>query len=318
MSHQFTSGMFVKEPAWHKLGTVLEHKVYSSEEALNLAGANWKVVLRTMEVDGIEVPDKKAVQREDTKQILSVVGNRYVPKQNIDAFKFFDPFLHKQDAYISTAGVLNNGAKVWIAAEIENTNNEIKNGDIIRNYLLLANAHDGSMKLIVKFVSERVVCANTLRTALSEKGAFKAIAHTSSMDLKLSEIQASINLTRREFDDTITRYRAMSNADMTTNQFREYLESLFTLELKEKSKKLDRTANLEDIRAGKKILQAYNTSPDLQVDGVRGTVWAGLNAVTEYVSHQRSSNVNNRYDSIWFGKDSKFLGEAESRAYALV
>ena len=318
MSHQFESGMFVKVPAWHGLGTVIQDKVYSSEEALRLAGANWTVSLQTMKVGDREVPNSKAVQRDDTGAIIGVVGSSYVLKQNKDAFKFFDPFLHEKDCFISTAGVLSGGKRVWIAAEVKNSNNEIVEGDKIKNYLLLANAHDGSMKLTTKFVTERVVCANTLRVALAEGGTFRSVSHTSSMDSKLSQIQASLSLAKKTFDDTAVRYQQLAATNLSTEQFRGYLESLFIDDLKKASDRLEKTAELEDIRACRKILSAYDSTPDLQVDGVRGTAWAAVNSVSEYITHEKSSSTDSRYNSIWFGSDASLLDKAEKLALALV
>jgi phage/plasmid-like protein (TIGR03299 family) len=318
MTHQFESGMFVKVPAWHGLGTVIKDKVYSSEEALRLAGADWTVSLQTMKVGDREVPNSKAVQRDDTGAIIGVVGSSYVLKQNKDAFRFFDPFLHEKDCYISTAGVLSGGKKVFITAEIETSNNEIVDGDEIKNYLLLANAHDGSMKLTTKFVTERVVCANTLRVALAEGGAFRSVSHTSSMDSKLSQIQASLSLAKKSFEDTAMRYQQLAATNLSTEQFRGYLESLFTDDLKKASDRLERTANLEDVRACRKILNAYDNTPDLQLNGVRGTAWAAVNSVSEFLTHEKSKNTDSRYNSLWFGSDANLLDKAEKLAFAFV
>lgn len=318
MSHQFESGFFVKEPAWHGLGTVLQDKVYNTSEALKLAGADWKVSLHSITSCGQEIPDRKAVHRDDTGAYLATVGKIYRPIQNEDAFKFFDPFLHERDCYISTAGILDSGKKCWIAAEIENSETEVVEGDRIRNYLLLANSHDGSMKAIVKFVSERVVCANTLKVALGEGGAFKAISHNSKAASALSEIQASLDICRKSFDNTVLKYRQMAATNISTEQFRGYLESLFESDLKAASKRLEETAELEDLRSCRKILAAYDSTPDLQVDGVRGTAYAAVNAVAEWVTHAKSSNKDSRFNSIWFGSDANFLAEAEERALALV
>src|SRR4051812_18939460 len=35
--------------------------------------------------------------------------------------------------------------------------------------------------------------------------------------------------------------------------------------------------------------------------GVRRTWWAGYNAVTEYLSHERGRSQHNRLNSLWFG-----------------
>ena len=318
MAHQFESGFFVKEPAWHGLGTVLENKVYSTAEALKLAGADWNVTLHPVTSCGQEISDKKAVHRNDTGAYLATVGKVYRPIQNEDAFKFLDPFLHEKDCFISTAGILDLGKKVWIAAEIENSETEVIEGDRIRNYLLLANSHDGTMKAIVKFVSERVVCANTLRVALGEGGAFRSVSHNSKAVVALSEIQTSLDICRKSFDNTVEKYRQLAATNISTEQFRSYLEGLFESDLKAASKRLDKTAGLEDIRAGRKILAAYDSTPDLQVDGIRGTAYAALNAVGEFVTHGKSSNKDSRFNSIWFGSDANFLAEAEKKVLAMV
>lgn len=317
MSHQFESGFFVKEPAWHSLGTVLQEKVYSTSEALKLAGADWKVSLHPITSCGQEIPDRRAVHRDDTGAYLATVGKIYRPIQNHEAFQFFDPFLHERDCYISTAGVLSGGKKVWVAAEIENSETEVVEGDHIRNYLLLANSHDGTMKATVKFVSERVVCANTLKVALSERGAFRSISHNSKAGAALSEIQASIDICRRSFDNTVQNYRKLAAINLSTEQFRNYLEGLFESDLRTTSKRLEQTSKLEDLRSCKKILAAYDSTPDLQIDGIRGTAYAALNATSEFICHHKSSNKDSRYNSIWFGSDANLLAEAEQRLLAL-
>ena len=43
MSHNFSSGVFLATPAWHRLGWVIR-KPISSEEAIKLAGLDWQII----------------------------------------------------------------------------------------------------------------------------------------------------------------------------------------------------------------------------------------------------------------------------------
>ena len=315
------SGMFYKRPAWGGLGTVMEHKVSSSQEALELAGADWEVQLVPIvtQHSNILIPGKKAVQRTDNNQILSVVGDVYTPLQNKNAFSFFDPFLHEKDCFIETAGTLKGGRKIWILAKIEGTETEVVPGDEIKNYLLLANSHDGSIKLTVKFVSNRVICENTLKVALDEDSAFKSITHSKTIDIRLSEVQSSLDLVKRRFNQQTLQYRQMTKKSLTTEEYREYLEKVFEADLIAAHKRLEREVVLEDIRACNKILDIYEQTPDLQMDGVRGTTWAAYNSITEYLTHYKSSksNANSRVDNLWFGKDARLLDSAKEKALSL-
>jgi hypothetical protein len=58
--------------------------------------------------------------------------------------------------------------------------------------------------------------------------------------------------------------------------------------------------------------------------GMRGTLWAALNAATEFADHQRrfrgtssAARAENRLDSIWFGSSADFKGVAYRSAQEL-
>ena len=92
MAHEFESGFFVTEPAWHGLGVVLQDPP-TVQEAITAAGLDWKVELRRLTMpDGREVPNR-AVVRSTDESLLGVVGPDYEPLQNSDALAWFQPFV---------------------------------------------------------------------------------------------------------------------------------------------------------------------------------------------------------------------------------
>ena len=51
-----------------------------------------------------------------------------------------------------------------------------------------------------------------------------------------------------------------------------------------------------------------------QMSGVAGTLWAGLNGVTEWLDHRQTrQNSNHLLNSAWFGESARI----KSRAYAV-
>ena len=85
-----TAMMYIGKPPWHGLGTQLDCPA-TAEEAITAAGLNYDVQLTPLATtDGLDVPQRKAVVRYDTQQVLGVVGNDYVPVQNREAFGFLD------------------------------------------------------------------------------------------------------------------------------------------------------------------------------------------------------------------------------------
>ena len=112
------------EPAWHRLGVVIENAT-TSAEAIGLAGLDWRVEqwpVRAFDPDNhsIEagIPDTVANVRTDTKAVLGVVGKRYRVFQNHEAFDFMDGLVGDKLAMYETAGSLHGGKRVWMMASI--------------------------------------------------------------------------------------------------------------------------------------------------------------------------------------------------------
>ncbi|MGH2412425.1 MAG: hypothetical protein ACRDEA_01750 [Microcystaceae cyanobacterium] len=67
MSHEFESGFFVHQPAWHRLGKVLDNPP-TTERAILEAGLDWMVLeepIYRLEKDGpVEVSSHKSLIRD--------------------------------------------------------------------------------------------------------------------------------------------------------------------------------------------------------------------------------------------------------------
>jgi hypothetical protein len=61
----------------------------------------------------------------------------------------------------------------------------------------------------------------------------------------------------------------------------------------------------------------YESGRGNNLPGVKGTLWAGYNAVTEYLAYSRGKTDDSRLDSLWFGDSAKVNARAMEVAYAL-
>jgi uncharacterized protein DUF932 len=134
------------EPAWHRLGTVVQ-QAQTSTEAIQLAGLDWTVNKRNIAAalpDGAWQPvdGQYAMIRSDTNAALGVVGEWYRPFQNADAFALMDNIVGEKLALFETAGSLKGGKRVWMMARLPR---EVRAAgeDVIHPYVLLTNTHDG-------------------------------------------------------------------------------------------------------------------------------------------------------------------------------
>jgi phage/plasmid-like protein (TIGR03299 family) len=311
MAHEFESGFFVQQPAWHQLGKVLDNPP-TTEQAIIEAGLDWKVLeepIYRIEKDGlVRIPTHKSLVRDRDRKLLGVVSNAYHPLQNSEAFKWFDILLHEGEVTLEAAGSLKRGKRIWILAKIHMNPVEIQAGDAIQPYLLLHNSHDGSTAIWIQFTPIRVVCWNTLSWAAASRyedeknrKAFR-IRHNSNIEEKLALAQQALDLARQTFDTAIDDYKAMAFKPITKELFELYLANIFELETPRDNKAFPLIQ--ENFEAGR---------------GNQGkSLWDAYNGFTEWLDHQRGKSEVSRLESAWFGDSARLRIKAHREALALL
>ena len=311
MSHEFESGFFVQQPAWHQLGKVLNNPP-TTEQAIIEAGLDWKVLeepIYRIEKDGlVRIPTHKSLVRDRDRKLLGVVSNAYHPLQNSEAFKWFDMLLHEGEVTLEAAGSLKRGKRIWILAKIHMNPVEIQTGDAIQPYLLLHNSHDGSTAIWIQFTPIRVVCWNTLSWATASRyedeknrKAFR-IRHNSNIEEKLTFAQQALDLARQTFNTAIDEYKAMAFKPITSELFELYIGNIFDSENPTENKAFPLIK--ENFEAGR---------------GNQGkTLWDAYNGLTEWLDHQRGKSEVSRLESAWFGDSARLRIKAHREALALL
>lgn len=169
---------------WHSLGQNLGQCV-SSEEMIKAAHLNFSVTKEQLfTADGRKAP-AYATMASDTLALLGIVGEKYTPLQNSEAFAFTDSLVAAGEMKYVTAGALGVGERVWILAQTPDHMVEIVKGDPIETYLLFSNSHDGSSSVDMRSTSVTVVCQNTLNMAMKASEASMKLRHTVSVRERL-------------------------------------------------------------------------------------------------------------------------------------
>lgn len=141
----------VREVPWHGLGAVLDRPPATIAEAIEASGLGWRVEREPIAVDRGDValadsiwdPRCEAISgywatvRQDTRQVLGIVGDRYRVLQNRDAFAFVDELLGSS-MHFETAGSLHGGRRVWVLATLPERIQV--GGDPVRPLVLLMNS----------------------------------------------------------------------------------------------------------------------------------------------------------------------------------
>lgn len=309
MSHLINSIAYTNAAPWHGLGNRLTEK-QPIEVWAQQAGMDWKirsspVYFHSQETTSVLYPDHQVLFRSDTEQALSVVSSRYQVVQPREILEFYRDLTEAGGFELETAGVLKGGRKVWALAKT-NQSAAIKRTDVVNGYLLLATACDGTLATTAQFTSVRVVCNNTLAVALTNgTGAIK-VPHSTTFNAETVKKQLDISVS--SWDRFIYRMKTLSERKVTNQEAESFIRRLFN--------EIASTPNTVNGRAMKKVMELYNGGGrGAELSSAKGTVFGLLNAVTEFVDHERRArSQDHRLDSAWFGAGAilkqKSLGQA--------
>jgi len=300
----FTNGkasmMYVGDAPWHKLGVKLP-KLATSAEAIEAAGLDYEVDKKQLysKTNGrrlVDVPRSFCTVRRDTEAVLGVVGERYTVLQNNDAFTFFDSLVGAGEAIFETAGALGQGETIWLMAKLPGYI-RIGRNDEVKKYLLLTNSHDGKSMVRTKLSPVRVVCSNTLSTALQGAEQEVHIRHTPSAVDRLAEAHKILGLTNQLYQELDLIFNRMNVKRITERQLIEYVKTLVP-----DNEEASFNTRTENIRS--KILELSETGAGAEYS--RGSLWGALNAVSEYTDHVQNSSIpEKRLTSVWFGSGER-------------
>jgi phage/plasmid-like protein (TIGR03299 family) len=297
MAHEIETMAYFGQRPWHGLGTALEEAdLYDWQAASKKSGLDWTVELVPLVTADTQAKvDHRAVRRTSDSKVLGVVGHRYAPLQNMDAFGWFQPFLDAREAALNTAGSLRNGSRVWVLAKLNRDPLVIAEEDTVEKFLLLSHGHDGSLAIRCGFTPIRVVCANTLAMAHgSDASKLIRLKHTKDVLENLKNVREVMNFANQQFEATAEQYRRLARKSINQTDLRMYVKRVLKIDGDQDISA--RTTNIVE-----EIVRLAEAGRGNDLPSVRGTYWTAYNGVSEWLTYNRGRSGENRLNSLWFG-----------------
>ena len=314
MAHLVEQMAYVGATPWHGLGNQLTAKqpleVWAEQAGMAFSILETPVRYMTESAGSLgaimSFPDQKVLYRSDTKAPLSVVSNRYQVVQPREILEFYRDLTEISGFELETAGVLKFGRKIWALAKTGQSAS-IKGNDTINGYLLLATACDGTLATTAQFTSIRVVCNNTLAVALANGTGAVKVPHSTSFDPQSVKKQLGISVS--SWDAFMYQMKTLSERKVKSHEAMNYFLRVFT-------DPATTATGLSNERAMKKVQELYEgQGKGAELASSRATAFGLLNAVTEYVDHERRArSTDHRLESAWFGQGATLKRKALEQA----
>ena len=299
--------MYVGTPPWHKLGVALAEPA-TAAAAIDAAGLGYDVeslpVFAAGPAGPIDIPTLRLNIRSDTQVSLGVVSDKYRVVQNRQAFGFLDSLGAGGEGTYHTAGALGRGERVWLLAQLPDPLRVGRTDDLVEKYLLLYNSHDASSALRVLWTPTRVVCWNTCSAALrAGEGVGLTIAHTGAIEGKVAEARRVLGLATNYFAAFGEGADLLAGRQVSRVQLDSYFAALYP----------DPAEGADPARARSTRMTLhglFEQGMGQDMLGVKGSIWAAYNALTELVDHHQGKDPRRRMEGAWLGDGAKLKRRA--------
>lgn len=297
-------------------------------ELVTLPQLNWTVVKEPLITSsGMETNSVATIRvNQDGSRLL--LGDKLTPDyqivQNPDIFSFLEPLLDTGLCKIDGAGTIGQGRKVYASLEIENLEANVKPGDSVKGYFMVATSHDGTLSLSFLFTPIRMLCGNRLNRALApylraeernlNLGGIVRLKHTAKVFDNMKKIQEAIDLVNRQFAVTLEQYKELAKTTINKRDLEDYFTIVFSTKSADEALKEDANKS----RVLKTLLEVHETAPGQS--GNTGNLWGAYNAVTYYTNHVRGNagtGEQERLGSVTFGLGKQINAKAFDKALAM-
>lgn len=294
---------------WAGLGFEISPKS-TPEQMLKAAKLNWTVSKRPLSFQdkkGVWVKSDTdfALVRDSDDHHLSTVGTVYKPVQNAETFEFFKKFTTAGHMTMEHGGSLAGGSYVWALARI-NADFVIGKDDKVQSYLLFCQPHAFGRAMVIRYMSVRTWCWNTLGRILSTKDTrhsrhvFRMPHSMAFNDTAKATAELACNLgieQAKDFKDAATLLAKKKAKPEDVEQF-------FCEVLKFDPKKGKKKKNTDEVRVPSKLPKfrdALLMAPGQQAPTALGTWWGAVNAVTYVIDHDTGRERATALRNAWIG-----------------
>ena len=233
MSHEVETMAFAGAVPWHGLGQPVSNEM-SPLQMMDAARCNWEVALTPnhyppehVHHGGDPIEDSNFIERVSDGTILGeYVKGDYKPVQNIELFEFFEEFINDGTMYLHTAGSLFGGQKVWcMASTKEGFYLGDQQQDEVVNNLLFTISHTGKHANSALNTPVRVVCANTMRLAMSD--ADDIVTHNHRAVFNPEALKVALGVSSQKFGELEEFAKACAKRALSGEEQIDFFKNVF-------------------------------------------------------------------------------------------
>lgn len=286
------------------------------DEAIAEAGLDWQVDLRPLfagEGEQVRVKDRYVVCRldkaeDDPSAVMGLVGRDYTPIQNRDAFSFLDPLLSKGSAEVVAAGAQRGGKRVYMQVKLPGEI-RVTPDDVIHKYLLLSNSHDGTSAVRAGVTPIRLACSNALAVMIKNMGSI-SIRHYPDVVDQVKQATHLLSLVEQAYDKAEEMMQAMARTPMDDRSAMQYFKSVLPDPYDAEEAERER---LDQRR--QRWMELYEFGDGNQMQGVRGTAYAGLQGIVQWCDRESYTERNKEpINTVFFGTAERIKRRAFEEA----
>lgn len=195
------------------------------DELLSWSAIEGELTTTVLTPDGVTtavVPKHKAILRDDTHEVIGVVGKSFAIHQPREwVADNLERLLSGTELAVQSAGTANHGAQVWM--QVANPENRVGPGGFeFRPFILAATGLDGSLSTIYKKNTIAIVCENTYRASLRKSESMEIrLRHTANSAFRLGEVRDTLAIvfeTGDEFERELEELLAIKVSDRAFEQ----------------------------------------------------------------------------------------------------
>lgn len=259
----------------------------------------WEVGMRDIyRSDGTIIPHKKEIFRIDNDESYGIVGEDYTPLQNSECAAFINTL---GGCTVEKAGMFGYGCKVWWAIKLPGE--LFVGGDVLHRYSIMVNAHDGTLGFRWFITPIRPHCSNMMNMLIRSAIDFNISArHTRNISTRVTEASRVFQRVSEVYDELQTAY-----SDLVNQPFNGSLLG-YTIAVLQ-------PGDPEHGRFKTAMAKVYENH---EKDPFGDTRWGALNAVTQYLDHQRPMRGEHqdarRFENAIYGTTAKL----KQRAYHMI
>lgn len=268
---------------WQNLGTEVVTKDY--RELLRKSDLDYTTVAEDLFIEHagekIQVPNKKVLLREDTKDIFGIVSDRYQICQNVDALDFVDCI---EGVELQRAGQV--GGLVWMIGKLPEVN---VLGDTISPHLIFQNSHDGSCSIKTTICMLRIVCQNQFISSFKDSPATISVRHNGDLNEKLTIAKDTMSGVYNYIKNYDAVAHELATKKVTPKELNRIIEGYFSIP-EEASARTE--AYIMDRRDA--FYRAYDSDDN---QNFKGTKWGIINAYSDLTTHEEYARKTSNWET---------------------